>query len=125
MALHGWSKYQQGSEGWLSGNALGDMLGTTLAKVGLISEPWLAWLVLLTELIGGVLLVLGLLTRISATAIAIVLIIALTFVKGYAFLTPGGVWNGEIDWVLFFGALALMFVGPGAISIDKLLGIDD
>lgn len=123
MALHGWTKYQAGSEGWLSGGMLGNL---DLFGIALPGAPWLAWIVLLVELVGGALIVLGLLTRISATAVAIVLLVALLTVKGFAFLTPEGqVWAGEIDWVLFFGALALMFVGPGPISIDKVLGIDE
>jgi uncharacterized membrane protein YphA (DoxX/SURF4 family) len=35
------------------------------------------------------------------------------------------VWAGNIDWVILFTALALAFMGPGPLSLDKILGIDD
>ena len=118
MILHGWSKYQSGADGWVSGKMLGQM-------AGLPAEPALAWLVMLVELVGGALILLGLLTRISSVLVAIVMIVALVTVKGFAFLTPEGqVWAGNIDWVILFTALTLAFIGPGAISVDKVLGID-
>ncbi|MFN2250838.1 MAG: DoxX family protein [Anaerolineae bacterium] len=121
MALHGWVKFQSGSEGWVTGEML-----NTLTKGAVPADPRIAWLVLLTEIIAGVLLVLGLLTRISAISLSIVMLVALVTFKGFAFLTPETqVWSGELDWVILFSALALVFIGPGPISLDKLLGIDD
>jgi putative oxidoreductase len=105
----------------VSGKMLGQMSGASLP-----GEPALAWLVMLVELVGGALIVLGLLTRISSVLIAIVMIVALVTVKGFAFLTPDAqVWAGSIDWVILFTALTLAFIGPGAISLDKIFGIDD
>lgn len=118
IALHGWTKWQTGAEGWRTGEALVGMTGFGPA------EP-LAWLVMLVELVGGILIVLGLLTRISALGVAINMMVALWRVKGLAFVTgEGQVWAGNIDWVLLFGALGLLFMGPGKIALDALLGIE-
>jgi putative oxidoreductase len=116
MALHGWTKLQSGSEGWLSGKML--------AGLSVPAPEVMAWVVLIAELVGGILLVLGLITRISALAIAGVLVVALTQVKGFAFIADGQVWPGEIDWVLLFASLGLLFTGPGALAIDRLIGIE-
>ena len=121
MALHGWTKWQGGPDGFLSGQ--------WLASLGVPSPEILAWVVLVTELVGGVLIVLGLLTRIWSLGTVILLVVALLKVKGFEFLvqTQDGalsVWPGEIDWVLLFTALGLALVGPGKIALDSLLGIE-
>jgi len=119
MALHGWTKWTQGQEGWLKGEML--------VKLGLPYPEILAWVVLVTELVGGILIVLGLLTRIWAIGMAIEMIVVLVMVegKGFPFLTPEGrVWAGELEWLLLFGALALLFLGPGKASLDALLRIE-
>lgn len=116
--LHGWTKWQSGAEGWRTGEALAGMTG-----IG-PSEP-LAWLVMLVELVGGILIILGLLTRISALGVAIIMVVALAQVKGFGFITEEGqVWAGNVDWALLFGALGLLFMGPGKIALDAVLGIE-
>jgi putative oxidoreductase len=122
MALHGWTKWQAGPEGWLSGGMI--------AGLGIPAPVVMAWLVLIVELVGGILLVLGVLTRIFSLGTFIVMLVALTQVKGLAFLTTNpetqalSVWGGNIDWVLLFSSLGLALLGPGKIALDALLGIE-
>jgi putative oxidoreductase len=79
----------------------------------------------LAELGGGILLVFGLLTPIAAIGIAIDMIFAVVL-----FIVPHGgtVWISPTPRLTFeknifyeAGALALLFCGPGAFSIDALL----
>lgn len=122
MALHGWVKWQEGSDGFLSGQWLGSL--------GVPQPEILAWVVVVTELVGGILIVLGLFSRIFGIGTVILLAVALARVKGFDFLiTPAegeglSVWAGEIDWALLFAAVALALVGPGRLSLDYLLGIE-
>jgi putative oxidoreductase len=86
-----------------------------VASLGL--PYWLGYVSAFTELIGGALLILGLLTRLSAMFVAINMLVA--------FFTVGihhGL--GSFDYTLAFAAIAVMllFYGPGALAIDRKLG---
>jgi len=120
MALHGWQKWSSGADGWRAGGMIEGM--------GMPGGAAVAWLVMLVELVGGVLLIVGLLTRLSASLIAVVMLVALTMVKlpGPGLIAPqGGGAGGELDLALMVGALAIAFLGAGALSLDKMLGIED
>lgn len=91
----------------------------------------------LTELIGGILILVGLLTRFSAFGIANVMLVAM-WLTGFGpaiqsgstrlgFL-PDYPWFGSDQWTLllfqfslFGAAMALVFAGPGTLSMDRLL----
>lgn len=84
----------------------------TVAAMGV--PPWLGYVSALTEFIGGVLLVLGLLTRFAAFMIAINMAVALLLVdrhKGYA--------GSEYALALFVIALMLLCYGAGAAALDR------
>ena len=73
----------------------------------------------LTEFVPGVLLILGGLTRISASLLSIVMLGAIFMVKGAQSLTgDGGV---EFDLLLLAGCLVIIVIGPGRISISYIL----
>ena len=73
-------------------------------------------LVAIVELAGGVALVIGLLTRLAAIALAIDMLGAILFVHlAGGFFLPAGV---EFALVLLVACLALAIMGPGAMSID-------
>lgn len=79
---------------------------------------WLGYVSAFTELIGGGLLVLGLLTRFAAVFIAVNMLVALLWVgihQGF------GVYN----YIAVLVALAMMiaFYGPGALALDKNIGL--
>ncbi|MDR6867022.1 putative oxidoreductase [Microbacterium resistens] len=96
--------------------------GTVQAFAGMgaplpeIVGPGIAFL----ELIGGILLILGLLTRPVAALLAIDMIGAIVLVH-----LSAGLWVGEGGYefvaVLGAGALALAFTGAGAFAVDRVL----
>ena len=68
----------------------------------------------------------GLLSRLAALLLTINLVFAILLVKvGVGFLSPqsGGV-GAELDLALIAGFLAVLFAGPGKISLDHALGIE-
>ena len=73
------------------------------------------------EFFGGIALALGLLTRASALAITILLLVASNVHFGAGFFWTDGGWEYPILWAI----LALSFVtkGGGKYSLDNVLGI--
>lgn len=71
----------------------------------------------LSELIGGIFVLLGLLTRLGALAIAIVMLVAILGVHWGAFFGRGI----EYPLALLAMAIALMIAGGGQASVDRLL----
>ena len=69
----------------------------------------------LSELIGGILLLFGLLTRVGAFFIACTMLIAVIGVHWPKFFAPGGF---EYPLTLLAGCLALLISGGGAASVD-------
>ena len=74
------------------------------------------------ELLAGLLLVLGLFTPLAALLVVATMAVAIAKVHGAKgfFLQNGGY---EYNLVLLISALALAATGPGALSIDGLLGL--
>lgn len=103
-------------------------------------DPWpvrMAWAVALTEVIAGILVGIGLLTRISALSLAGVMLGAmwlteigpavqegttrLGFLPDYDTF-DGNAWKALLwQFALFCTAMALFFGGPGTLSLDRLL----
>lgn len=91
----------------------------------------------LTELIGGILILVGLLTRFSAFGIANVMLVAMWLTQFGPAIQSGNTQLGFLpdyplfgteDWLkllyqfsLFGVAMALVFAGPGTLSMDRLL----
>ena len=107
---HGWQKlFTFGLEGVTQGFA---GMGIPLAG---IAAPAVA----LTELLGGLALVVGLLTRPAALGLAITMLGAIGFVHAKAgFFAPNGI---EFVLALMGAALTLMVTGAGAWSLDALI----
>jgi putative oxidoreductase len=98
----------------LSGNAaLFDRIGYS---------PGMFWgtLVGCTELIGGILLILGLFTRFAAAAVLIFMIVAVKFTSAKGFFWS----NGGFEFPLLLGLCALFFLirGGGPLSLDRMIG---
>jgi putative oxidoreductase len=71
----------------------------------------------LAELIPGILIIIGILSRLSASLLAIIMLGAIFVVKGAQSLTgDGGV---EFDLMLLASALVIMIAGPGRISLAQ------
>lgn len=91
-----------------------DVAGTQgfFSKIGLPTE--LAFPIGLLEFIGGLVLILGILTRISSILLIGDMIGATLLVK----LPKGFVGGYELDLLLLAGAASLLISGPGRISIE-------
>ncbi|AGP61230.1 DoxX family protein [Streptomyces rapamycinicus] len=115
LLVHGWNK--------LAGS--GGLAGTTAWFTGLGLRPaWLhARLAAGTEILAGVLVTVGLLSGLAATAyVGLMLVAALTDHRGKGYF----VFKGGCEYTVLVGvvAVALASAGPGAWSLDRLLGLD-
>jgi putative oxidoreductase len=78
---------------------------------------WLGYVSAFTEFVGGILLVIGLLTRFAAALVAINMLVAL-FVVG---IHQGfGIYNYIIALTAI--AIMLLFYGAGAMALDRKIG---
>lgn len=121
MLFHGWPKL----------NPNGPMKGPAgfagfLKQLGVPLPTLSAWVVILLETVGALLLILGLATRILAIGFAIDMLVAIWLVKiGMAnakFSQQDGA-GWEFEFILLVVALALLFTGAGSIALDPLLGL--
>ncbi len=72
----------------------------------------------LAESVSGILLIIGVLTRISSSILSIMMLGAIFYVKQAASLT--GERGYEIDLVLLAGCLATIVAGPGRVSVSHI-----
>ena len=89
-----------------------------LISIGI--PPELQLPIALAEFIGGILLVVGVLTRIASSIFAVILLGAIFHIRwenGF-FVSKGG-W--EWDLVMLAAVLAIIVAGPGRISISHLV----
>jgi putative oxidoreductase len=94
-------------------------VGEMLTGLGL-SHPLLwAWVLSLTEFVGGLFLILGILPRISAALIGIVMIVAILKIhasKGF-FASTGGI---EFQLLILLVCISIVLIGGGKYSFfDK------
>jgi putative oxidoreductase len=117
MFAHGWQKLQGGPSGF----------GQALAGLGVPLPQLMAYVVTFVELIGGVLLIVGLLSRLTALLLTIDLVVAILLVKvNIGLLSPGdgsGV-GAELDLALIGSFLVVLLAGPGRLSVDQALGYE-
>ena len=102
--VHSLKKFDPSWQEWLTG-------------IGL--PPELQLPIALAELIGGILLVIGVLTRITGTVFAVILMGAIFHIRwenGF-FVSKGG-W--EWDLVMLAAVLAIIVAGPGKVSISHV-----
>jgi putative oxidoreductase len=81
---------------------------------------WLGYFSAGTEFFGGILLLLGLLTRVAGLAVTVEMLVAITKVHLKNGLT--GEHGYEFPMMVCVTAFALIFFGAGPISMDWLLG---
>jgi len=116
VAAHGAQKLF----GWFGGPGL-DGTGQFFEMIGFRTGRRHATMAGLGEVVGGLLLTLGLLTPLGAAAVIIVMIVAIFPVhinKGF-FGQNGGY---EYNLLLATAALTIALTGPGSLSLDALLG---
>jgi putative oxidoreductase len=117
MLVHGWQKLQGGPSGF----------GQALAGLGVPLPELMAYVVTFVEIIGGVLLIVGLLSRLAALLLTIDLVVAILLVKvNIGLLSPpdGSGVGAELELALIAGLLAVLLAGPGRLSVDQVLGYE-
>ncbi len=108
--MHGWQK--------LFVFGLDGMTGA-MTKMGLPAPGLSAVLVSFTEFLGGLLLLLGLFTRVAALPVAFAMFVAVTMVHLPAgFFAPAGL---EYPLTLLVVLVALVLMGPGELALDNIL----
>jgi putative oxidoreductase len=121
---HGWAKWSRGPAGF----------ARLLAQIGVPLPQLTAWVVTLTEIVGGIALLLGALVALASVPLIVSMLVAMVTVQGrFGFssvntigLTPAGPVFGppgyEIN-LLYIGALlVLALAGPSTWSVDEWVG---
>ena len=88
-----------------------------LPQMGLPPEMQIP--IALAEVVPGVLLIIGVLSRFSAALLSIVMVGAIFHVKGAQSITGDG--GFEIDLILLASSLVIMIAGPGRISLAQAI----
>jgi putative oxidoreductase len=102
--VHSLGKFDTGAGGFFS-------------SVGLPSE--MAPLIGLLELIGGILLIAGVLTRIAGSLLAIEMLVVMVYLrKLQSFSGKNGL---ELELLIFVILLTIIVLGPGRISISHVI----
>lgn len=75
-----------------------------------------------TQILGGLMLIVGLLTPVAALGVFTVMVVAtrILIVKGEAFINPRG-HSWEVCALYALVGLVIALVGPGPLSVDALL----
>lgn len=102
-----------------------DKLGAgRFAKIGLPSPDFLGSFVGSFEILCGILVLVGLLTRLAAIPLFIIMLVAIVITKAQLF-TDNGFWSmlhdSRTDWAMLLGSIFLLFKGGGFWSCDKKL----
>jgi putative oxidoreductase len=117
IAAHGWQK--------LADIGPANFGQTLLVQSGVPSPIFMGYVVTFTEVIGAILLIVGLLSRLVALVLTINLGIATLLVNVHVGLLSSteGV-GAELPLALIAGVLAILLAGPGRLSLDYLLGVE-
>jgi putative oxidoreductase len=110
--------------GWIKFNDLGVAnFAKYLGSLNVPAPDVVAWLQVTAEGVGGVLLIVGLLTRYVTLPLIAIMIGGIFLVKidvGFIVTNRPG---AELDVALLAGLLGLLFIGPGRLSLDAVLGL--
>jgi putative oxidoreductase len=111
---HGMQKFNNGVDGFAG----------FLTSLNVPLPELMKWVVPLLEVGGGILLILGLATRGVALLLALQMVGTILLVKLDVGLIGEGGTGAEIDLMLLAGAIALVFMGPGAAAVDRMIGLE-
>ena len=107
--------------GWWGGSGMTGWTGAMTRMRIRPAVPW-AWMSALAEFVGGLLVAIGFLNPLGSFAIAGSMLVAIALVhwpKGF-WTTKGGY---EFNLLIIAAAAAVAIAGPGAYSLDTVLGI--
>jgi putative oxidoreductase len=108
FVMHGWQKLSMGL----------DHVAGMLGAIGIPLPKLAAVLLTMVELLGGIALVLGLLTRYIAALLAIDMLVAIITVHARnGFFLPKGI---EYPVLLLAANINLILAGAGALSVSRL-----
>ena len=102
--VHGTGKFNPGFVGFLTGP--------------LALPPEMQIPIALAETIPGILLIIGVLSRISAGMLSVIMVGAIFYVKSASNLTGDGAY--ELDLILLASCLVIAVAGPGRVSIAHI-----
>ncbi len=111
---HGMQKFNNGVDGFAG----------FLTSLNVPLPELMKWVVPLLEVGGGLLLILGLATRLVAVLFALEMVGTILLVKMDVGLIGEGGTGAEIDLMLLAGAIALVLMGPGAAAVDRMIGLE-
>ncbi|MEL7155497.1 MAG: DoxX family protein [Actinomycetota bacterium] len=118
LAWHGWRKFDDGIEGFEG----------FLDFLGLPAPGLLAVVVALLELVGGILLAIGLFSRLVALLFVVefaAIFFWVKLIKLDPVLLVGGESPGvELDLIYLASAIFFLVAGPGAIAADRVFGLE-
>jgi uncharacterized membrane protein YphA (DoxX/SURF4 family) len=102
-----------------------DKLGAgRFAKIGLPNPEFLGAFVGSFEIICGVLILIGLLTRLVAIPTLVIMLVAVSVTKAQLFI-DNGFWSmihdSRTDWAMLLGSIFLIIKGGGNWSVDRKL----
>ena len=115
LAYHGYRKVDSG---------VGNFIESTVTRLDVPLPTLVGYAVVAIELIGGLCLLAGLLTRLWGLLVAVEMVAIVFVVKAdVGLIAPRGVGVGfELDLVVAACAVALVILGPGRVSLDGALG---
>ena len=115
FALTGWGK-------------LGNIEGVTtfFTSLGIPMPGINAYVASTTELVGGLLLIIGLGGRVTTLPLIFTMLVAystsdLDAIKAFTFTEPDPLFESA-PFLFLFSSLIILFFGPGKISVDALIG---
>jgi putative oxidoreductase len=116
LAYHGYRKLDAG---------VGKFVGT-VDRLGFPLPELLARATIVIELVGGICLALGLLTRVWGGLVTLQMLLIVAKVKWHVgVLGPPGKGGGfELDLLYAVTAAALLIAGPGLFALDHALGLE-
>jgi putative oxidoreductase len=114
FAVHGWQKFDGGVSNFAK----------VLTSLDVPAPEIVAWLQTMAEGLGGLLLIIGLMTRFVTLPLIATMIGAILLVKVNVGFVVSGRAGAELDTALLAGLLCLLFIGPGRISLDAKLGVE-
>lgn len=93
-------------------------------KIGLPSPEFLGSFVGAFEIICGILILLGLATRLATIPIIMIMLVAFATTKSEVYLEKG-FWEllhgSRTDWAMLLGSIFLLIKGSGRWSLDKMI----
>jgi putative oxidoreductase len=94
-------------------------------KIGIPAPEFTAPLVGMIEIVCGILMIIGLLTRLAAIPLIVIMLTAISTTK-LPMLVHKGFWamahEARTDWSMLLGSIFLLVMGAGRWSMDSHLG---